>query len=252
MKKFLYLVLLNIPILATAGNGLADSIFTKANRLYQDGRYEEASMLYLGIDSIGLQSAEVYFNAANAFFRSNKLGKARVYYEKALLLDPSDRDIRANLTYLESMLADRFEEVPEFFLRTWIRSFFTLWHSNTWAVISLISFTLFLAGGFLYIFTRKPVIRKTGFYASIFFIFLSIVAFGVSKYNYRMTSEPGTAVIMEGSQVVRSSPRTSGKELFILHLGTKVWLENELDGWYEIRITDGRKGWIPEATLEKI
>ena len=233
-------------------NPLADTLFIKANKLYQEGDYEKAVELYDKVDSLGLQSPELYFNTANAYFRSNKLGKARLYYERALILAPLDRDIKKNLSFLESLLSDRFEEVPELFLKTWMKAFFNLFHSDTWAIFSLIGFALFFTGGLVYIFVKAVTLRKTGFYAAIIFLLLSVSCFFISKYRFRTVNDPGTAIIMEGSQLVKSAPRQSGKDLFILHEGAKVWISNELDDWSEVLISDGRKGWVPRSAIEEI
>lgn len=251
IKISCFFLLIGIHSALFAGNE-PDSIFQAANQLYQEGKYEEAVNLYLTIDSMDVEAASLYYNIGNAYFRSNKLGKARLYYERALLLRPFDEDLRSNLKYLESMLADRLDEVPEFFIKRWMRSFVHVIHSNTWAMMSLLSFLIFFLGGLAYIFSKTIRMKKTGFFVSVVFIILSLLFFGLGRKNYNQSVEPGTAIVMEESQLVKSSPRTSGKDLFILHSGTKVWLENSLDSWVEIRISDGRKGWVPVSSVEFI
>jgi SH3-like domain-containing protein len=50
----------------------------------------------------------------------------------------------------------------------------------------------------------------------------------------------------------KSSPDSSGTDLFVLHEGTKVEIEDEVGEWLEIRLSDGNKGWIPANCLEII
>jgi uncharacterized protein YgiM (DUF1202 family) len=52
--------------------------------------------------------------------------------------------------------------------------------------------------------------------------------------------------------VVRSSPARSGTELFVIHEGTKVYLEDKVSGWYEIRLSDGSQGWLKQETVEPV
>jgi len=52
--------------------------------------------------------------------------------------------------------------------------------------------------------------------------------------------------------VVRSSPSDTGTELFILHEGTKVRVKEEISGWRNILVVDGREGWIGSADFESI
>jgi tetratricopeptide (TPR) repeat protein len=230
----------------------ADSLFTLGNEYYQSGDYEKAIATYLKVDSIGLYSPELYFNLGNAYFRSNKLGKARIYLERAALANPSDEDYIANLDYLKSMLTDKFNEVPELFLKTWLRDLVNFMNTDGWLKLSLIFFLICLSGVVLYLFFYNAVLRKAGFFGGILFLLLSIVALLFSIKQNQRQFHTHHAIIMEGSQSVRSAPRESGKDLFLLHEGSKVKLEKEVDEWVEIRVSDGRKGWIPIKAVEEI
>ena len=83
--KLVFCIILSLFFNTLNAEYKVDTTFLKANQLYQEGKYELAAELYLSYEERGLQSSELYFNAGNAFFRSNKLGKARLFYEKALL-----------------------------------------------------------------------------------------------------------------------------------------------------------------------
>lgn len=253
MKSALLYILLLLPLSTEAREFLnPDSLFSEANTLFQHEKYEEAIQEYLNIIDAGYESAEIYFNTGNAYFRSNKLGKARLFYERALLLDPSDEDIQANLEYTESLLTDRFEEVPELFIKRWYRSLTDSLNSNGWLILSLVFFGIFLIAASAYIFLASLRIKKLGFYGGIVFFALTLLSFIFSSRQYNYQKDPETAIVMEGSLVVKSAPRESGKDLFILHEGTKVWLENYLDEWVEVRITDGRQGWVRISAIEEI
>jgi tetratricopeptide (TPR) repeat protein len=253
MKRIFIYILLLLPLSLKAREVTnPDSLFAEANRLYQQEAYEQAIQKYLAIIDDGYESAEIYFNTANAYFRSNKLGKARLFYERALLLDPSDEDIQANLNYTESLLTDRFEEVPELFIKRWFRTLTNSLNSNGWLILSLIFFGAFLFSASAYIFISSLKLKKLGFYGGIVFFLLTLTSFLFSSRQYNFQQDPDTAIVMEGSLVVKSAPRESGKDLFILHEGTKVWLENYLDEWVEVRITDGREGWVRISAIEEI
>ena len=60
------------------------------------------------------------------------------------------------------------------------------------------------------------------------------------------------AVVMSLSTAVKSSPDRSATDLFVLHEGTLVEITNRLDGWCEITIADGKKGWLEAKTIETI
>ena len=50
----------------------------------------------------------------------------------------------------------------------------------------------------------------------------------------------------------KSSPDNSGTDLFVIHEGSKVTVEDEMGDWFEIKLSDGNKGWIPSGSLEVI
>ena len=249
MKRFFLIMLFALTITGAAFAVQADSLFRQANEYYANADYEKAIDLYLKIDSLGYESSELYYNTGNAFFRSNKQGKARLYYERALNLNPSDEDINANLRYNESMLTDRFDEVPVLFFVRWYHSLLNLFSSDLWAYISLSFFILTLGGLFVYVFSGSGFWRRTGFYTGIISLFISLLSL---VFAFRQSNEKDAAIVMSPSLTVKSAPRNSGKDLFVLHEGSKIWVLNELEGWKEIRISDGRKGWIPAGQIEKI
>ena len=50
---------------------------------------------------------------------------------------------------------------------------------------------------------------------------------------------------------VKSSP-SSGKDLFVIHEGTKVKVLDNVGDWLNISLADGRQGWIESSALEVI
>lgn len=246
---FLLTIIFITPAPLKADN---DSLFYAANVFYQEGKYEEAIGAYDSIVISGFESATLYYNLGNSFFRSNKLGKARLYYEKALKLEPEDDDSRANLRYLNELLPDRFEEVPDIFYKAWIESLILSLSSNQWAYFSMFTFVLAVFSIMIYLLMRQRFIRKSGFYFSIVLLILSISTLTASWKQHKLIKSPETAVVTELSVNVKSAPRETGNGLFILHEGAKVWLEDRTGGWQEIRLSDGRTGWVPEESIETI
>ena len=53
--------------------------------------------------------------------------------------------------------------------------------------------------------------------------------------------------------VVKSTPDESGTDLFVLHEGTRVEIiDNSMKEWKEIRLADGKIGWMPAKAMEVI
>jgi tetratricopeptide (TPR) repeat protein len=251
IKRLIIIISLLIPFIPGIA-AFRDSLYYAANDKYQEGKYEESIELYQKIISEGYESPSLYFNLGNAYFRSNKLGKSRTYYEKALKLDPNNEDVITNLEYLKKILVDKFEDIPELFLKTWIRSLISLRNSDQWALISMISFVFAAFLYSLYLLFRKRSLRKTGFYGGTSLLLIALLSFIFSWKQRNTEIIPSSAVVIDYLVNVKSTPSNTGTDLFVLHEGARVWLEDKAGEWQEIKLSDGRKGWLPSATIENI
>jgi hypothetical protein len=230
----------------------ADSLFQAANALYQEESYEEALNTYGEIISRGIESPDLYYNMGNAAFRSNNIGHAILYYEKALKLDPGHEDARNNLDFVSGYRVDTFDEVPEFFIRSWARTVVNGLPENTWSLISILLFLLVLTSLLIYIFSHRMGIKKAGFFTALVGVLFFVITFTAAISRHRQMVQPDSGVIVAPSVIVRSSPSETGTELFVLHEGTKVKVHEEVSGWRNIRVIDGREGWISSGDFESI
>src|SRR3989339_1997616 len=89
-----------------ASGVFADADFNAANKLYESGKYTESAAAYNTIIGDGNQSAEVYYNLGNSYFKEKKLGLAILSYEKALKISPRDPDIKYNLDFARSFIKE--------------------------------------------------------------------------------------------------------------------------------------------------
>jgi tetratricopeptide (TPR) repeat protein len=247
---------LSIPLLLFSmllfGAGTTDSLYVSAGEAYTEGRFEKAMKTYSAIVGLGYESPDLYFNMGNAAFRSNELGFAVLYYEKALKLDPSHEESLKNLAYISRYRADQLESVPELFIRTWIRHIYQLFSLHTWSYIALAMFLFMLTGTLAYIFSSRLTVKKMGFFTGLLALILLVISITAASNRHSEFMAPDKAVIIHPSVVVKSTPSLSGTDLFVLHEGTKVRTDDRVSGWIEIAISDGRVGWIPEESLAVI
>jgi SH3-like domain-containing protein len=54
------------------------------------------------------------------------------------------------------------------------------------------------------------------------------------------------------SSVTSSPSSDAAKSLFILHEGTKVKVLDEVSGYSDVELADGRRGWIATQDIERI
>ena len=230
----------------------AEELWSSANEAYNNAEYATALERYNAILDRGLHSAALYYNLANTYFKTEQLGSAILYYNRALRIAPADEDIRHNLEYAEQMTKDSIEEIPEFILTTWVRTVRGALSSTAWSVISLILLAAALAMALFYLLAQRLTMRKMGFYtmviAALLFILTSLFAWSERE----MIVNSKEAIIMSSAVSIKSSPDRAATELFVLHEGTKVSIGHEMAGWAEVRISDGRKGWVEQSRIEKI
>lgn len=237
---------------AVTDTSSADDTFNRGVELYSAERYQEAHDTWLSLYNSGVRSASLNFNIGNACFKLNNIPGSILFYERALLLKPADEDINYNLQIARTLVVDKLAEIPELFFITWFNFFSLSLSSNTWAAISIITFILALVFISVYFYSARYRIKVLGFWLSVTLLIISIFSLSSSINNRSLVYESSKAVIFSPVVNGKSSPGESGNDLFVLHEGTKVTVEDEVGGWYEIRLSDGNKGWVPSNSLTKL
>ena len=221
-----------------------DSLFVKANKLYQNEKYDEALNLYNEIDQAGLQSDLLYYNIANAYYKLNKVASAIYYYEKALLLNPTNDDARFNLGFAKRMAIDNIEPLPNTFSQKINENLILKLAYNTWAWVAVGLSFLFAILFLLYHFSYNSLNKRIYFITGNISALLAIVTIAFAYQNYNYVSTHIDAIIFAQQTDVKSAPTKSSEINFELHEGTKVEVLESLDNWKKIKIADGRIGWL--------
>ena len=258
MKKIYFSILfmfVSVWVFGQTDSIQAPVIVTKAqaDSAYINNDYASAVYLYENILANQGESADIYYNLGNSYYKMDNIAKAIVNYEKALVLNPGDGDIRFNLDLARSKTVDKITPLSEIFFVTWTKDLANVLTSDAWAKLAIVSFLIFIICLSVYLFNRRMGIRKVTFFSAIFFIFLSIVANCASNYQKDRILEQKQAIIMQPSITVKSTPDMSGTDLFVLHEGCKVEIkDNTMREWKEIRLEDGNVGWVPANSIEII
>ncbi|MBR6805509.1 MAG: tetratricopeptide repeat protein [Bacteroidaceae bacterium] len=249
MKKFIYTIMfaaLSLAVSAQTDKIAADSAYVK-------GDYKAAIEIYESLVANNGESADVYYNLGNAYYKSENIAKAVLNYERALLLNPDDEDIRFNLELARSKTVDKVAPEYKFFLMEWLEGIINLFSISAWSVLAVVSFVVMLLTLLLFLFGKSVSTKKTGFIIALFSLFITIFANLSALHRYHYLTERNDAVIMEPSVTAKSTPSNSGTELFVIHEGRKVKISDDsMREWTEIELEDGNKGWIPSSSLERI
>ena len=234
--KYILIILLSFQMLAASE---WDVYLNEGNKAYSDGKYEDAIIHYSKILENDFESGELYFNLGNAHYKLDEIGKSIYYYEKALKFIEGDEALEQNLKIARLKIIDKIEPIPKLFIWVWIDSVIHLLSVEDWGWISLILFCITAIIFSLYIlFIKRLLFRFSWIFLILFSI--SIVIFIGRIYLFE-TNEFG--IIFETKVAVMSEPNLGASEVFILHEGTKVQVNRELNDWLEISIADGKTGW---------
>ncbi len=251
---FTLMMLMMLPVSASAQKmEYVDSLWNEANTAYVDGRWADAAAGYEMISNMGLESAALYCNAGDAYFKDMDVAKAILYYERALKLDPSYSDARYNLELLNSGIQDRIDPVPDFVLKAWMKDICYIMDSNSWAVTFIVFLALAFAMVLLFILSPSVSGRRTGFFTGVVLIVFAAFSLSFAIWQKNDYMKADSAIIMRPVSSVKSSPSSeAAKDLFILHEGTKVRIIDTVGSWNNIELADGRQGWIPSGDMEVI
>ena len=240
------LLLLLLPLAANA--------YTKqqADSLYAAEHYQEAAKQYEALLKQGV-SSDLYYNLGNCYYRMDDMTRAVLNYERAQLLSPGDRDVRINLQMARSKTIDKIVPESEMFFVTWYHSLVNLMSVDGWARMSLVSLIVAIILALAYLFSDLIWLRKVGFFTGLLFLVVFVLSNLFAYQQKQALVFRSGAIIIRSAVNVKSTPAHNGTDLFILHEGTKVTItDNTMKEWREIRVADGKEGWLPTKDLEVI
>ncbi len=250
MKKTLIILMCSLAICAQAEISSNEGGYTAANELYAAGEYTEAAAIYESILNEG-KSAEVYYNLGNAYFKQGELAQSILAYERALRLNPRNKDAAHNLQFAQSRIVDDIADNTTFFLSQWTLALRNSLHQTTWMWLSILFFLLCLIGIICFAFLHTLALRKTGFHTAWITLVLAIITLSFAGSLHNRDTKREEAIITQSIVNAKSSPDKSGTDLFVLHEGTKVHIRSTLSGWAEIHVGN-HIGWVNQNALERI
>ena len=223
-----------------------------ADAEYSKGNYQQAIKDYEELLKAG-ESAEIYYNLGNAYYRTENITRAVLSYERALLLNPADEDIRFNLQMARSKTIDKITPESEMFFFTWYRSLVNLMTIDGWAHLAIASIILTLILALVYLFAGHLILRKIGFYGGVLFLIIFLLSNLFAFQQKQMLMKRNGAIVTAPSVTIKKTPVANSADQGVIHEGTRVdIIDDTMRDWKEIHLADGREGWIPATQIEKI
>ena len=250
MKKLFVIILFLVSSAVFADDNSA--LIEKGNKAYSGKFYQQAIDCYLKVVKNGYEAAELYNNLGSAYFKLNDNSSAILYFEKARKLNPSDEDINYNLNVANAKIVDKIDAIPDFFLVRWYYGIVNIFSYNKWAILGLISLTVFLGFLSLYLFSKVLSTRKLAFWACSTVFIITILLFVFAQTQYSRINTNNEAIIFAPSVTAKSSPDANSTDLFVIHEGLKVKIIDNVGEWSEIKIANGSKGWVNTSVFKGI
>lgn len=223
-----------------------------ADAAYANRRYVEADSLYRAIDP-KVQMADVQYNLGNTAYRQKHYAQAALAYQRALHLDPGHDDARKNLGILHAHLLDRFDATSSSAIVTWLTDNVHAHSVFWWGAWTFGLLCLVFAGLIVYFFTRRTWVRKCGFFFALFSLLLMIGTASCGYVQRDRFLHNDDAVILTPEAQFFTAPSTKANVQATLHEGTTVTvLETSGDKWARVALPDGREGWLPSQSIERV
>ena len=229
-----------------------ETTFDNANSAYNAGQFEKAVMLYKEILESGQQSAELYFNLANSYYRLNQVGESIFYFEKAKQLQPMDEDININSAFAQNMAIDAVEVLPKSQFTLLEEKTIELFSQEGWAYVIVFMAWLLVFFWGLYLWNKAPVIKRTFFVSTLVLGLLLIGSLFIAVVKSSNTADTTYGILFNEKMEVWAEPNSRAEVLFLLHEGTKVQMLDQLQEWQKIRIANGSEGWIKNAKVRSL
>ncbi len=231
----------------------------QADSAYSADNFVMAEALYLKALEAGGSSSTLFYNLGNAYYRQGNLGKAIVNYERALKLDPTNADARANLEFVNSKITDKQIDSGSYMDSVW-EGTVGMFHADTWAIVALVLFAIFLGAIAAYIFSSAVAVKKASFFGGLVVFALTVCAVIVSFAAANRVNSDRYAIILPPSSQLSTSPREArshAEQAFLLHEGTKVEIIDSIANpgegmWYEVLVGHGERAWVKASEVERI
>jgi len=237
-------------LLITIASGALEA-FKSGNDLYLAGNYQGAIAAYESAVAESSQTAEIFYNMGNAYYKLGDKPRAILYYEKSLSLSPRSMDARSNLKRAKDELTLTDEEkllVSESFRGTPVVNRFTLDESSIIFFWAYIPFTLFL---FLTVsFQGKWRQRLTA--GSVLLLFITLILGFLLLMRY-LDSRNKYGILLVQRIELREGPENTAPPAATSFGGLKARLSESLDAhgetWHKVELPNGQTGWVKDSSL---
>ncbi|MBD78728.1 MAG: hypothetical protein CL840_07400 [Crocinitomicaceae bacterium] len=225
------------------GDQFYNQLVEAGNKAYDESKYDSAITFYSQVVNADFQSATLFYNLGNAYFKDMQLAPAIYYYEKALKLSPSDADIKFNLEMANSQITDKMPKKPVPILDRGFIMVSSLLTPNSWGVLTVVLLVLAIGLFASYLLSSSVSIKRLSFFGSLGLTCICFTSGIIGQMVKSNLITKDQAIVFVSTLTVKSEPRLNSADLFVIHEGTKVAVLEDGEKWLRIALPDGNEGW---------
>ncbi len=244
-SKILY-ILISCTLVFTQSD--LNELYDQGLNAYKNAQFNLAIQKFNTILENDWESPELYYNLGNAYYQLVNISGAVWAYEQCIKLDPMNKDALFNLQLTNLKVKDRIDIPDPPVLLKLFRILKEMFTTNGW---------IQLWGVMLVVLSSIIAIRKIfNIYSikileiiwSILFILLLIPG-GFSILESKTIQE---GIISAPKVNALSAPNSYSTQLFNVHEGLKVEVNEISNNWVEIELMDGKIGWIESSDIRML
>ena len=157
-----------------------------------------------------------------------------------------------NLSIVKARAVDKIKEVPKLFLVEWWEVLISIFSTTMWQIVVLLFYLLLLLSITLYFVTKSGTTQRLTIFSSLIgfggAVFFSVILFA----HVQRETSTDFGILTTNTISAKQSPNESSNDLFVIHEGLKVEVQEVFGEWYKIKLSDGKVGWLTKNSLQII
>ncbi|MCF7912647.1 MAG: tetratricopeptide repeat protein [Candidatus Cloacimonetes bacterium] len=217
---------------------------------YHNKDYDTALTHFLYLENNNIINADLFYNIANCYFRQSQIGKAILYYKKALKVDPAHQAAASNLKFILTLTKDKIDTPENGALSRFLLRLYHSFDLNKAALFTAVLFFILI----ILLILLQTVFQNRDKSLPIFLIFLVVILLVISAtisyLKYQNFHSASDAVVIAQTAIGYSGPGVEYTRVFTIHEGMICQIENTNDDWMLIKLPNGIGGWVQTNLLE--
>lgn len=214
---------------------------------YKEENYAKAVEDYEAIVKSGWESGTLYYNLGNSYFRDGKIGKAVLNYERAKRIMPRDGDVSFNYNYVRNLVKPYGNAAEESIILKFVRNVYDFYSMSELAWLMAWILAALAAAHLFSLFLKWPGGIRRGVFGAL----VVLLIFYGTAFWAKFFREKNPAVIVNDTDTT-FEPRSDSTVHFRLPEGAKVEILAQEGNWVKVKRPDGKLGWLPSVSAEKI